>query len=158
MKKVIFLLSLVSIDQLTKYLVLKNFLIGESLNLLPILDIYLILNTGIAFSLFDDGGNFGRWLLVFLTLLVCLYLIFILITESLTRYESLALLLILSGGIGNLLDRTLRGYVIDFINFYYETYSFYIFNFADTFITIGVFIYILDIVISKSKANGNKVS
>jgi lipoprotein signal peptidase len=55
MKKVIFLLSLVSIDQLTKYLVLKNFLIGESLNLLPILDIYLILNTGIAFSLFDDG-------------------------------------------------------------------------------------------------------
>ena len=158
MKKVIFLLSLVSIDQLTKYLVLKNFLIGESLNLLPILDIYLILNTGIAFSLFDDGGNFGRWLLVFLTLLVCLYLIFILIKESLTRYESLALLLILSGGIGNLLDRTFRGYVIDFINFYYEAYSFYIFNFADTFITIGVFIYILDIVISKSKANGNKVS
>ena len=86
------------------------------------------------------------------------YLIFILITESLTRYESLALLLILSGGIGNLLDRTFRGYVIDFISFYYETYSFYIFNFADTFITIGVFIYILDIVISKSKANGNKVS
>ena len=158
MKALLFLLSLILTDQLSKQLVVKQFHVGESLNLLPVLDILLIFNTGIAFSLFDDGGNFGRWLLVFLTLLVCLYLIFILITESLTRYESLALLLILSGGIGNLLDRTFRGYVIDFISFYYETYSFYIFNFADTFITIGVFIYILDIVISKSKANGNKVS
>ena len=102
MKKILFLLSLISIDQFTKYLVLKNFLIGESLNLLPILDIYLILNTGIAFSLFDDGGDLGRWLLVLLVLLVCLYLFYILVTESLNRYESLALLMILSGGVGNL--------------------------------------------------------
>ena len=108
MKKILFLLSLISIDQFTKYLVLKNFLIGESLNLLPILDIYLILNTGIAFSLFDDGGDLGRWLLVLLVLLVCLYLFYILVTESLNRYESLALLMILSGGVGNLLDRALR--------------------------------------------------
>ena len=158
MKKILFLLSLISIDQFTKYLVLKNFFIGESLNLLPILDIYLILNTGIAFSLFDEGGDLGRWLLVLLVLLVCLYLLYILVTESLNRYESLALLMILSGGVGNLLDRAFRGHVVDFISFYYESYSFYIFNFADTFITIGVFIYILDIVISKSKANGNKVS
>ena len=116
------------------------------------------LNTGIAFSLFDEGGDFGRWLLVLLVLLVCLYLFYILVTESLNRYESLALLMILSGGVGNLLDRAFRGHVVDFISFYYESYSFYIFNFADTFITIGVFIYILDIVISKSKTNGNKVS
>ena len=102
MKKILFLLSLISIDQFTKYLVLKNFLIGESLNLLPILDIYLILNTGIAFSLFDDGEDLGRWLLVLLVLLVCLYLFYILVTESLDRYESLALLMILSGGVGNL--------------------------------------------------------
>ena len=102
MQKILFLLSLISIDQFTKYLVLKNFLIGESLNLLPILDIYLILNTGIAFSLFDDGGDLGRWLLVLLVLLVCLYLFYILVTEPLNRYESLALLMILSGGVGNL--------------------------------------------------------
>ena len=107
MKKILFLLSLISIDQFTKYLVLKNFLIGESLNLLPILDIYLILNTGIAFSLFDDGGDLGRWLLVLLVLSVCLYLFYILVTESLNSYESLALLMILSGGVGNLLDLSL---------------------------------------------------
>ena len=109
MKKIIFLLSLILTDQLSKYLILKNFSIGESLNLLPILDIYLILNTGIAFSLFNDGGTFGRWILVFLVFLVCLYLVYILITEYLTKYESVALLMILSGGIGNLIDRTFRG-------------------------------------------------
>lgn len=158
MKKIIFLLSLILTDQLSKYLILKNFSIGESLNLLPILDIYLILNTGIAFSLFNDGGTFGRWILVFLVFLVCLYLVYILITEYLTKYESVALLMILSGGIGNLIDRTFRGSVVDFINFYYESYSFYIFNFADTFITIGVIVYLLDIFVSKSKKNGNQVS
>ena len=158
MKKILFLVSLVLIDQISKYLVFKNFSIGESLNLLPILDIYLILNTGIAFSLFDNGGDLGRWFLVLLVLLVCLYLVYILITESLTGFESIAILLILSGGIGNLLDRAFRGYVVDFINFYYENYSFYIFNFADTFITIGVIVYLLNMFASKSKKNGNQIS
>ena len=155
MKKFFFLASLVLIDQISKYLVAKYFTIGESLNLLPVLDIYLILNTGIAFSLFDDGGTSGRWLLVILVSLVCIYLIYILITESLSQYESIAMILILSGGIGNLIDRIFRGYVIDFINFYYDNYSFYIFNFADTFITIGVIIYIFAMLNSKFRTNGN---
>lgn len=158
MKKFFFIAALVFIDQISKYQVIQKFSIGESLNLLPILDIYLILNTGVAFSLFDDGGSFGRWLLVFLVFLVCLYLIYILLTESLNNLESTALIMILSGGLGNLIDRSFRGHVIDFIHFYYDTYSFYIFNFADTFITIGVIIYILDIVIQKFRANGNKTS
>ena len=59
---------------------------------------------------------------------------------------------------GNLLDRAFRGHVIDFIRIYYETYSFYIFNLADTFITIGVMIYILNTVISYLNKNGNKAS
>ena len=115
-------------------------------------------NKGIAFSLFDDGGDLGRWILVTLDSFVCLYLVYLLLYESLKKYESLALLLILSGGIGNLIDRSFRGYVIDFINFYYESHSFYIFNFADSFITIGVIIYIVDIVLSKLRLNGNKTS
>ena len=155
MKQLSFLASLVLIDQISKYLVIKNFSIGESLNLLPVLDVYLILNTGIAFSLFDDGGNFGRWLLVFLVSLVCIYLIYILATESLSKYESVAMILILSGGLGNLIDRMFRGYVIDFIDFYYDNYSFYVFNFADTFITIGVIFYIFSMLNSKFTTNGN---
>lgn len=155
MKQFFCLFFLVLTDQFSKYLVIKNFYIGESLNLLPVLDIYLILNTGIAFSLFDDGGAFGRWLLVILVSLVCIYLIYILISESLNKYESIALVMILSGGIGNLLDRLFRGHVIDFINFYYDNYSFYIFNLADTFITIGVTVYIFAMLNSKFATNGN---
>tara|TARA_Y100001936_G_C15894625_1_gene569910 strand:- start:253 stop:720 length:468 start_codon:yes stop_codon:yes gene_type:complete len=155
MKQFSFLASLILIDQISKYLVIKNFSIGESLNLLPVLDVYLILNTGIAFSLFDDGGNFGRWLLVFLVSMVCVYLIYILATESLSKYESVAMILILSGGLGNLIDRVFRGHVIDFINFYYDNYSFYVFNFADTFITIGVIFYIFSMLNSKFTTNGN---
>ena len=56
MKQFFFVLALLIADQISKFLVIKNFYLGESLNILPILDIFLILNTGIAFSLFDDGG------------------------------------------------------------------------------------------------------
>ena len=158
MNKVIFLIFLVFADQLSKYFVVKNLSIGESFNIFSFLDLYLILNTGIAFSFFDDGGVYGRWILVTLVLLVCVYLTYILFTEKLRKYESVALLMILSGGIGNLIDRTLWGHVIDFIHFYYLNYSFYIFNFADTFITIGVMIYILDLLTIKLNSDGNKAS
>jgi len=158
MNKVIFLIFLVIADQLSKYFVVKNLSIGESFNIFSFLDLYLIFNTGIAFSFFDDGGVYGRWVLVTLVLLVCVYLTYILFTEKLRKYESVALLMILSGGIGNLIDRTLSGHVIDFIHFYYLNYSFYIFNFADTFITIGVMIYILDLLMVKLNSDGNKAS
>ena len=158
MNKVIFLIFLVFADQLSKYFVVKNLSVGESFNIFSFLDLYLIFNTGIAFSFFDDGGVYGRWVLVTLVLLVCVYLTYILFTEKLRKYESVALLMILSGGIGNLIDRTLSGHVIDFIHFYYLNYSFYIFNFADTFITIGVMIYILDLLMVKLNSDGNKAS
>lgn len=158
MNKVIFLIFLVIADQLSKYFIVKKLSIGESFNIFSFLDLYLILNTGIAFSFFDDGGVYGRWILVTLVLLVCVYLTYILFTEKLRKYESVALLMILSGGIGNLIDRTLSGHVIDFIHFYYLNYSFYIFNFADTFITIGVMIYILDLLMVKLNSDGNKAS
>tara|TARA_Y100000022_G_scaffold43622_1_gene36247 strand:+ start:17 stop:493 length:477 start_codon:yes stop_codon:yes gene_type:complete len=158
MNKVIFLIFLVITDQLSKYFVVKKLSIGESFNIFSFLDLYLILNTGIAFSFLDDGGVYGRWILVTLVLLVCVYLTYILFTEKLRKYESVALLMILSGGIGNLIDRTLSGHVIDFIHFYYLNYSFYIFNFADTFITIGVMIYILDLLMVKLNSDGNKAS
>ena len=158
MKRFLLLLSLVLVDQFSKLWITKNLLPGESVNILPFLDLYLIFNTGIAFSLFNDGGNFGRWVLVLLVLLVCLYLLYVLISEELRKYETLALLMILSGGFGNLIDRVLWGYVIDFIHLYYENYSFYIFNLADTFITIGVIIYILDLLAMKLVSNANTTS
>ena len=152
------MILLVFADQISKYLIEQTLTLGETINVLPFLDFYLIFNTGIAFSFFDEGGELGRWILVFLVLLVCLYLVNVLISEELRKYETLALLMILSGGLGNLIDRVVWGHVIDFIHFYYENYSFYIFNLADTFITIGVIIYILDLLAMKLVSNANTTS
>ena len=152
------MILLVFADQISKYLIVQTLTLGETINVLPFLDFYLIFNTGIAFSFFDEGGELGRWILVFLVLLVCLYLVNVLISEELRKYETLALLMILSGGLGNLIDRVLWGHVIDFIHLYYENYSFYIFNLADTFITIGVIIYILDLLAIKLVSNANTTS
>ena len=152
------MILLVFADQISKYLIVQTLTLGETINVLPFLDFYLIFNTGIAFSFFDEGGELGRWILVFLVLLVCLYLVNVLISEELRKYETLALLMILSGGFGNLIDRVLWGHVIDFIHLYYENYSFYIFNLADTFITIGVIIYILDLLAIKLVSNANTTS
>ncbi len=152
------MILLVFADQISKYLIVQTLTLGETINVLPFLDFYLIFNTGIAFSFFDEGGELGRWILVFLVLLVCLYLVNFLISEELRKYETLALLMILSGGLGNLIDRVVWGHVIDFIHFYYENYSFYIFNLADTFITIGVIIYILDLLAMKLVSNANTTS
>ncbi|MED5349500.1 MAG: signal peptidase II [Pseudomonadota bacterium] len=158
MKKVFFLILLVFADQISKYLIVQTLTLGETINVLPFLDFYLVFNTGIAFSFFDEGGELGRWILVFLVLLVCLYLVNVLISEKLRKYETFALLMILSGGLGNLIDRSLWGHVIDFIHLYYENYSFYIFNLADTFISIGVIIYILDLLAIKLVSNANTTS
>ena len=152
------MILLVFADQISKYLIVQTLTLGETINVLPFLDFYLIFNTGIAFSFFDEGGELGRWILVFLVLLVCLYLVNVLISEKLRKYETFALLMILSGGLGNLIDRSLWGHVIDFIHLYYENYSFYIFNLADTFISIGVIIYILDLLAIKLVSNANTTS
>jgi len=157
--KIIFLVALLIADQASKLVALKNLILGQSISVFPYFDLTLVFNTGVAFSLFSGGGALGRWLLVFLVFFVLLYLTYILFKENLNDFESLSLLLILSGGMGNLLDRTLRGYVVDFIHLYYENYSFYVFNFADTYITIGVVIYIIGMIYQyKSKGNENQVS
>tara|TARA_Y100001970_G_scaffold64756_1_gene82890 strand:+ start:2019 stop:2513 length:495 start_codon:yes stop_codon:yes gene_type:complete len=157
--KITLLIVLLIADQASKLLVLKNLILGQSVSLFPSIDLTLVFNTGVAFSLFSGGGNSGRWILVFLVLLVLLYLAYVLLKENLNDFESLSLLLILIGGMGNLIDRTFRGYVVDFIHIYYENYSFYIFNFADIYITIGVIIYLIGMINQyKNKKNENKAS
>lgn len=135
---------LVGLDQLSKFFITSSLIEGSSIELLPILNLTLIFNSGIAFSLFDDNGVWGRWVLVGLVTLVLLYLARILIKEkNLSSYESLALTLILCGGTGNLIDRIFIGHVVDFIHVFYQEYSFYVFNFADSYITIGVTLYLI---------------
>ena len=138
---------LVGLDQLSKILITSALDEGASFPLLSFLDLTLIFNTGIAFSLFDDNGPWGRWILSTLVAGVLFYLAKILLKEkNLSVYESLALVLIFCGGAGNLIDRIFLGYVVDFIHVFYQNYSFYVFNFADSYITIGVTLYLIYII------------
>tara|TARA_B100001765_G_scaffold200721_1_gene153516 strand:+ start:1215 stop:1691 length:477 start_codon:yes stop_codon:yes gene_type:complete len=141
---ILFIILLVGIDQVSKFLISSQLSLGESFNILPFLSFTLIHNTGIAFSLFDDGGVFSRWLLVTCVFLILLYFFFLLFKKTPKhQLELISLLLIISGGLGNLIDRIFFGHVVDFVHMFYKHYSFYVFNFADSYITIAIFIYLI---------------
>ena len=101
-------------------------------------------NTGAAFSLFEGQ----RIVFIILTSLVILAIAFLLMTNrvqgALARYS---LLLIATGGVGNLIDRVLHGYVVDMFNFYYVTFA--VFNVADIFVTCATILFILSFLIKK---------
>ena len=139
--KIITVLTLVFIDQISKYWILSFLELGESFNLLSFLDLTLIFNSGIAFGLLDNLGNLGSWLLYLLVTGIIIYFTYLTLKAE-SKTESLIMLLILSGGLGNVIDRTIYGYVVDFIHFNFNGYSFYVFNFADSLITVGAILYI----------------
>ena len=139
--KIISILTLVFIDQISKYWILSFLELGESFNLLPFLDLTLIFNSGIAFGLLDNLGNLGSWLLYLLVTGIIIYFTYLTLKAE-SKTESFIMLLILSGGLGNVIDRTIYGYVVDFIHFNFNGYSFYVFNFADSLITVGAILYI----------------
>ena len=137
------IILLIVLDQISKVLISSNLALGESLNLLPFLNFTLIHNTGIAFSLFDEGGNISRWLLVIVVSAILAYLLFLMYKKTPKNWpELMSLILISSGGLGNLVDRAFLGYVVDFIHVFYQDYSFYVFNMADSYITVGIILYL----------------
>ena len=137
------IIFLVVLDQISKILISSNLALGESLNLLPFLNFTLIHNTGIAFSIFDEGGHISRWLLVISVSGILAYLLFLMYKKTLKhQLELISLIFIISGGLGNLVDRVFLGYVVDFIHVFYRDYSFYVFNLADSYITVGIVLYL----------------
>ncbi len=118
------------------------------------LNITLAHNYGAAFSFLSDAGGWQRWFFIILASLVSLVLLAWLI--RLPRKEwltALGLALILGGAIGNLLDRIQLGYVVDFVDVYYKNWHFPAFNVADSAITCGVILLLLDaFLISRRKA------
>ena len=137
------IIFLVVLDQISKVLISSNLALGESLNILSFLNFTLIHNTGIAFSFFDEGGNISRWLLVITVSCILAYLLFLMYKKTpKNRLELMSLILIISGGLGNLVDRAFLGYVVDFVHVFYKDYSFYVFNMADSYITVGIILYL----------------
>ncbi len=140
---------IVVLDQLTKQWVSSSFSYGESLELLPFLNLTLVHNMGAAFSFLSDAGGWQRWFFAIVSLIVSVVLIVWLSRLPARQYLlATALALVLGGAIGNLWDRVFLGYVVDFVDIYYQKYHWPAFNVADTAITIGAILLILESLLS----------
>jgi signal peptidase II len=141
------ILSLIIIlfDQLTKYIAVDIIPLYESIEVLPFFNWTLMYNEGAAFSFLSDQGGWQRWFLIILSSIVTAVLViwlFRLLHDE--RSIAISLSLIIGGAVGNLIDRILLGHVVDFIHLHYEGYYWPAFNVADSAITIGVTIMIVD--------------
>lgn len=133
-------------DQLTKYLVTQQFSLFDSVAIMPHLNLTLLHNTGAAFSFLADAGGWQRWFFIILGSGVSIGIMIWLrrLPPDHGFALPLGLSLILGGAIGNILDRAVHGYVIDFIDFYYGSWHWPAFNVADIAITLGAFFFIID--------------
>tara|TARA_B100001750_G_scaffold242128_1_gene254991 strand:- start:1336 stop:1806 length:471 start_codon:yes stop_codon:yes gene_type:complete len=149
----LFILIIVILDQFSKGWVVENLYLYERVKILPFFDITLLHNTGAAFSFFAFESGNQRLPLILISFVVSIFLIVVLIkdAESLKFTQKSSLALIAGGAIGNLIDRILEGYVIDFFLFYYESFYFPSFNVADSAITLGMIIFLLDNFMIKNK-------
>jgi signal peptidase II len=131
-------------DQFTKALILGDFQLGESRTVTSFLNIVRVHNTGAAFSFLAGASGWQRWFFVGLGVAATGFIVWLLLRHGGQRMFSLALALILGGAIGNVIDRLLHGYVVDFIQVHYGGAYFPSFNVADSAITVGAGLLILD--------------
>jgi len=138
--------TIVVLDQWTKTLIVSHFALYERLDLWPVLSITRLHNTGAAFSFLSDAGGWQRWFFVVLGLAVSG-----LVTVWLRRlpatgrsWLAAALAMVVGGAVGNIIDRLLHGYVVDFISVHYDRWFFPAFNVADSAITIGAVMLLIE--------------
>ena len=142
------------LDQCTK--LLADALLGayQSVELLPFLALRKAYNYGAAFSFLGDASGWQRWFFIILALVVIGILVAWLRRLPATDTRArLALVLILGGAAGNVIDRLVYGYVIDFIDVFYGSWHWPTFNIADSAIFVGAFLLILDAFLEHRKAS-----
>jgi signal peptidase II len=136
----------IALDLGTKALATAMLTYAEPVAVMPMFNFTLLHNTGAAFSFLAGADGWQRWFFVALATVVSVVLVIWL--KNLKREETwtaIAIALILGGAIGNVYDRVVHGYVVDFLHVYWQNWHFPAFNIADTAITIGAGMMILDI-------------
>ena len=150
----------VILDQLTKYVAEAELLLHRPVAIFPGFNFTLMYNKGAAFSFLSEAGGWQRIFFVSLSTAISIFLFFWLKQicsdekQKANQLLQLAIALILGGALGNLIDRALTGEVVDFIQVYYSSYYFPAFNIADSAITLGAGLLILDMFL-ESKRNTN---
>ena len=136
---------IIVLDQWTKLSVTATMQLYESIQIMPYFNLTYVRNEGAAFSFLSDAGGWQRWLFAGLASVIS-----IMITVWIVRLKkqelllAVALSLVLGGAIGNLIDRVAYGYVIDFLDIYYQDKHWPAFNIADSAICVGVFLMLLE--------------
>lgn len=147
------------IDIITKNLIKSKLMLYDAM---PVIDgffnIVYVLNPGAAFSFLHDMNESYRRLFFITVTIIAIFVVLYIFAREKSKINTAGFALILSGAIGNLIDRIVIGKVVDFLDFYYKTYHFPAFNVADSCITIGVALIIIDMLFFSKKRDNDKKS
>lgn len=138
-------LFILTFDRVTKILVLKYLPFQEPVKIFSWFNLFFNYNTGAAFSFLNQPTTWQQWLFGGIAIIVSILLIFWLLRLPQTKvWLTVALALILGGTVGNLFDRVVYHYIIDFLDFYYKNWHWPTFNIADSAISIGAIMLMVD--------------
>jgi signal peptidase II len=142
------------VDQVTKHLVVDSMELYESIKVFSFFSITYVHNLGAAFSFLADQGGWQRWFFTSVAAIASIvFIVWLAKTPKNQKLLSIAFALLLSGALGNLIDRVLFGYVIDFLDFYIGNNHWPAFNVADSMIFIGAALMIFDSFKNSNKNN-----
>lgn len=139
------------LDQLSKAWLTSAFTFGEGIAITSFFNIVHVVNHGAAFSFLAGAGGWQRWFFIVLAIVIAVWLIIMLRQQQQERLASAAYAFILGGAIGNVIDRITLGAVIDFLDFHAGTHHFPAFNLADSAITLGVILMLIQQVCESRK-------
>ena len=137
-------LILLIADQFTKVLILGYYQLGDSSPVTSFFNIVRVHNSGAAFSFLASASGWQRWFFTAVGVGVAVFIVYMLRAHPGQKLFSFAMACILGGAIGNVIDRLLHGYVVDFLDFHYAGMHFPAFNIADSAISVGAVCLILD--------------
>ncbi|NPC54698.1 signal peptidase II [Caenimonas soli] len=146
-------LAIIIADQFTKVLILGYYQLGDSTYVTSFFNVVRAHNTGAAFSFLAGASGWQRWFFTAIGVAAAVFIIWMLRSHAGQRLFSFALACILGGAIGNVVDRLMHGYVVDFVQLHWRGWYFPAFNVADSAITVGAACLILDELLRVRKTN-----
>jgi len=132
------------LDQWSKYAITSHLEYGAAFAVASFMNLVLAHNQGAAFSMLNDAGGWQRWLFTAIAIIASVWIVQLLRKHRQQKLFCLALALILGGALGNLADRIAHGYVVDFLDFHWSQNHFPAFNLADSAITLGAALLLLE--------------
>lgn len=150
-------LTVLIVDLFTKYLVVQRFALYESINVMPMFNLTYARNYGAAFSFLADHSGWQKYFFLGLAVIISVALIVMLFkNKAELKLQNSAYALIIGGAIGNAIDRAYHGFVVDFLDFYWDIYHYPTFNVADIAIVCGAGLLILESLLESRKKKNER--